>query len=790
MPKILLATFLLQFFLVSLPKASLAETWAIYWYLCGSDLEEQYGAATNDIVEVANATFSKDVQVVMQTGGTKNWEAINSGSRPIKISPKSLQRYVIGKNTFKKVADLPQGNMGSPKTLASFLKFCLEKYPADHKVLIIWDHGGGSSKDFANDQNYGMKGMTLAQLHQALSEVFGPKPAKPPFDIIGFDACLMATIDTAIHTNDFAKYLIASEEIESGFGWEYTTPLTKLSQNTTMTPVEFGRSICDSFLKANQEAKDANFDPSNRATLSVIDLAKARELKTAWDMVGFEALSAYVDDNKTVSVLGRKAYRSEKFANSKSEGYSNMMDMGCFLQNIRQLYPDTVDLALKTLQETVLYKVSGRQHKKAMGISCYYPFDQAETFKTMLSEHNLSAFVILQGLQFGKLNGDLAERYYKKVYANVDAFINAKPTYVAQTELPKPIASQQPSGSVGSVAGIVATPQQRDEKPRPAPSQQPSGSIGSVASIVATPQQRDEKPRSAASQQPSGSIGSVASIVATPQQRDEKPRPAAGQQPSIGAVASIVARPREGERDFQAFSYILSGVSTISNYKPMEKFDITSLEDWPLTITKDSVQLKLGKEKSAYIDNIIFYLGILDKKNNFFLILGNDADIYSDWDKGVFSSHFQNHWVELNDNPVCLDVIAQDENAFYYAIPAKLNDVLVNIYATYDRKSSSYSISGARKIMSNGLPEKFLIKIKPGDKITTIFYGKKIGGDLQEIELDTFIIKDKLVMKNEYLGDCSLLYAFEMYDVQGQSALSKLALIDIVNGKINIREYN
>ena len=202
---VLIKKFLLILFFTIVPYAQsgfAAETWAIYWYVCGSDLEQLYGAATNDIVEVAEANFSDNITVVMQTGGTKQWEELHDGDNTIKINPNKIERYIIGPQSLTKIEELPQANMGNPKTLVNFLRFCLKKYPADHKILIIWDHGGGSSKTFANDQNYAMEGMSLEQMHAALAEVFGKNPKTPPLDIIGFDACLMATIDTAMHTKD------------------------------------------------------------------------------------------------------------------------------------------------------------------------------------------------------------------------------------------------------------------------------------------------------------------------------------------------------------------------------------------------------------------------------------------------------------------------------------------------------------------------------------------------------------------------------------------------------------
>ena len=90
--------------------------------------------------------------------------------------------------------------------------------------------------------------------------------------------------------------------------------------------------------------------------------------------------------------------------------------------------------------------------------------------------------------------------------------------------------------------------------------------------------------------------------------------------------------------------------------------------------------------------------------------------------------------------------------------------------------------------MSNGIPDKFLIKLKPGDTITTLFQACYLKDEinLQEIEMDTFKITDQIIMEDTDLGDCNLAYIFSMDDVQGNNALSKIAMITVENGKISI----
>ncbi|MBQ6294358.1 MAG: hypothetical protein IJK80_00685, partial [Firmicutes bacterium] len=50
------------------------ETWAIYWYLCGSDLESKYGCGTDDLIEVTKIQLPDNIKIVIETGGTKRWQ--------------------------------------------------------------------------------------------------------------------------------------------------------------------------------------------------------------------------------------------------------------------------------------------------------------------------------------------------------------------------------------------------------------------------------------------------------------------------------------------------------------------------------------------------------------------------------------------------------------------------------------------------------------------------------------------------------------------------------------------
>lgn len=113
------------------------DTWVVYWYLCGSDLESNYGAATADLNEMMQVKLPENVKVVIQTGGASKWQNDQ-------VKTDRIQRYEYSGDTLTLKDETEQASMGDPETLKGFLNYAEENYPADHKMLLFWNHGGGS----------------------------------------------------------------------------------------------------------------------------------------------------------------------------------------------------------------------------------------------------------------------------------------------------------------------------------------------------------------------------------------------------------------------------------------------------------------------------------------------------------------------------------------------------------------------------------------------------------------------------------------------------------------------
>ena len=338
-------------------------TWAFYWYLCGSDLETAGGYATADLAEMMKVKLPDNVIVVIQTGGARRWK--NNY-----VKNDRLQRWVYQGGELSLVAEEQNASMGNPRTLASFLDFCERNFPADNRSVLFWNHGGGSVAGVAFDENYSNDALTLSEMHTAFTAVFDKNEKKPPLAMVGFDACLMATIDVAHTFRGLSRYLVASEETEPGIGWDYQAWLSQLAANPAMSPAKLGRVICDSYANSCQ-AQGAQ----GSVTLSVTDLNKVGALIDAYEAFGVDALQAATKDSGFFNRFARMASRSENYGvNSREQGYTNMVDLGHLARLTEDMIPSASAVS-KALEDCVLYRVNGSYRAEATGLSCYYSFN-------------------------------------------------------------------------------------------------------------------------------------------------------------------------------------------------------------------------------------------------------------------------------------------------------------------------------------------------------------------------------------------------------------------------------
>lgn len=321
-------------------------------YMCGTDLESKHGMASADMEEMraASSSFGDNFNLIVYTGGCTKWK---NG-----VSSSVNQIYQIKGGKIKTlVSDDGAKAMTKPETLTSFIKYCTSNFPANRRELIFWDHGGGSVSGYGYDEKFSTTGsMTLAGIDKAL------KNSGTTFDFIGFDACLMATAENALMLNDYADYLIASEETEPGIGWYYTNWLTKFAGNTSMSTLDVGKNIIDDFV-----SECGRKCSGQKTTLSIIDLAEFSHTVPENLAAFSKSVTAKISQNDYKSVSNAR-YNTREFATSSK---IDQVDLVNLADNMNTAEGKSLSNALKN---AVKYNRTSTNMTNAYGVSIYFPY--------------------------------------------------------------------------------------------------------------------------------------------------------------------------------------------------------------------------------------------------------------------------------------------------------------------------------------------------------------------------------------------------------------------------------
>lgn len=335
-------------------------TWTIFVYLCGSDLESDGGMASDDIMEMLSSSAGGNVRFVVETGGSGSWNDPN-------VDRTMLQRFVIEYQAMTEVYREASRNMGDTAVLTDFLRWGIQQYPAEHMGVIFWNHGSGSINGVCFDELNNDDSLSLLEIDSALYSIYDEMTDR--FEFIGFDACLMGTVETANVLASYSRYMYGSEETEPGSGWDYTEIGKYLAENPNANGEELGKVVCDSFL-ADCEAQNDD----DLTTLSVIDLNKIDDLLIAFNSFAKSMYDAGADADTLASMI-RGIESADNFGgNNRSEGYTNMVDMGGLIQACSS-YTSGAPEASSALENTICYQVTGAAHQGASGLAIYYPLE-------------------------------------------------------------------------------------------------------------------------------------------------------------------------------------------------------------------------------------------------------------------------------------------------------------------------------------------------------------------------------------------------------------------------------
>ena len=337
-----------------------AKSNVVFVYMIGSNLESGFGSGSLNISQMMEATKGNpSLKFVLEAGGAKFWayEPFMNGK---------VGRYEIADGKVKKVQNLGKKIcMTDAKPLKEFLKWGAKNYKADRYMLVLWDHGGGAGAGFGHDDvneaNEKHPSITQVDVAQAMDKS-GLK-----YDLVGFDACLMQTMEWAYALEPYADYYLASEELEPGYGWYWTEGFKALGKEPGLDTRELGRILISSYDELYEG------DPGEQ-TLSLVDL---RQIPSVYEKVGalLETQDQRLQTDANVFVEFYNNVSASK-GYAESVGGVDEIDLVDFLEKSNY---ENKDKLIECVQSAVLYH-NKKGGEGSNGLAIYAPHVRVDAF--------------------------------------------------------------------------------------------------------------------------------------------------------------------------------------------------------------------------------------------------------------------------------------------------------------------------------------------------------------------------------------------------------------------------
>ena len=367
----------------------------------------EWGAKS--IENIQAASLGDEVEVVIQ-------QTIPTGTKRLHITKDGTSETDLGSRV----------DSGDAKTLINFAKWGKETAPADKYALILWSHGSGwepaeirgikvnqtedyepltetevnersvtggnpqiffsssmkqivkkktkTERDIAFDDGTGHSLDTI-ELGKALSKI--KDTLGQPVDLLGMNACLMATVEVLYQVTGSADVYVASEELMPAQSWPYTDILNKLASSPDMDSQDLGKMIVK---KYGEFFDDPSFDMTalgiDGATLSAVNINQTQALADAVKTLADTLIGQMDEQKKTIWSAQRETVEFQ----NKHKSY-HLYDLGMFCNHLTKA--STVSDAVKRDAKAVIDLLKNSEfmlaethtaddaHKGIMGLTTY-----------------------------------------------------------------------------------------------------------------------------------------------------------------------------------------------------------------------------------------------------------------------------------------------------------------------------------------------------------------------------------------------------------------------------------
>ena len=350
--------------------------WTIIVYSAADDevLEENMWFDVNEM-EIVGSTPQVNIVVQMDRyqgafSGDGDWT--------------DTRRFLIGKDnnlesiTSPVVQSVGEVDTGQPQTLIDFVTWAVQTYPAKKYALVMSDHGGGWTGGFSDMSASSYSELSIPEIVASL-ETIRQNTGVDKFEVIGFDACLMGQIEVFGSLYPYSNYMVASEEVEPGYGWSYAAWLEQLVQNPTVNGDGLSQSIISTYvindvlLTGGRASAEEIAQEESTTTLSAVESAKVPDVIGSMNLF----LSAITEMDQSL-VAQARTYTRSYFSLFGEEVSPSFIDLGNFAEVLSTLTDETeIQQTAIQLQTAISSAVVAEKHGPNMsgsnGIAFHFP---------------------------------------------------------------------------------------------------------------------------------------------------------------------------------------------------------------------------------------------------------------------------------------------------------------------------------------------------------------------------------------------------------------------------------
>jgi hypothetical protein len=373
-----------------------------------------------DITEMAGVETSSTVATVVQFD-------------TLRRAKQYTYRYYIDQSSpnGQLVEKIPPVNTGDPQNLTDFIVWATQQYPAENYALVLWGHGTGWNEDDIYERyreldqanrrdetragGSGERLLRRALFLPTVAEIMSIEDeeirgicyddtsmdfldnhdlaqalhnaadiTQQRLSILGMDACLMGMIEVAYQVQEYADYMVASQEEVPGDGWPYGNILEKLIDVPEMSARELSELIVEEYYQHYSSLMRGG-TPNHHAAIDLRKLPLTFETMREFSELVAEI---YSNDLYTQIAFDRAKESVQRFGDTTSARFignfgSDYCDLWHLIElvyaeyggseRVSDLANDIVEYLTSEVESPIMKSRSGPNRPNARGLSIYFP---------------------------------------------------------------------------------------------------------------------------------------------------------------------------------------------------------------------------------------------------------------------------------------------------------------------------------------------------------------------------------------------------------------------------------